>query len=142
LYFVSSRWTGGRSFRRKVRLDLARGEAALRRVAAVDAIEVAEREDEGHAYFLRTEYGRTMLFAGQYLEKYRRRGFPWKVFEIVEAPESQVFLDIVPIGDRLQPSSRRPPFSWEELKGFEGMNENYVLVNAEFDTLRGSSTFG
>jgi hypothetical protein len=136
LYLAASRWTGGRAFRSKVRVDLAQGVAAVRQIKVVEVIEVEEREDEGRAYFLRTEDGETILFAGQYLENYRRRGFPWRTFEIVEAPESRTFLDMVPNGDHLEPSFRRPPFTWEERKGLGGVNENYVFLDADFEALK------
>jgi hypothetical protein len=60
--------------------------------------------------------GNTMLFAGQYLARLKGKGFPWRAFDIVEAPESRIFFGINPAGDRLQPSIKRPPFSWEEAK--------------------------
>jgi hypothetical protein len=43
LYVRAGRWTGGRSLRRLIRADLARGEAALRHVVATDAIEIEEQ---------------------------------------------------------------------------------------------------
>lgn len=136
LYLVASRWTGGRAFRATVRADLREGLAAVRRVSALEAIEVAEREDEGHAYFLRMEDGRTMLFAGQYLETLREQGFPWRLFEIVEAPHSHVFFGIEPLGEPLTPVFLRPPFSWEERKALGPLNENYFFVDTDFDALK------
>jgi hypothetical protein len=140
LYLASSRWTGGPSFRAKVRADLSRGVASVRRISACDAIEVDEREDEGHGYLIRTEDGKTVLFAGQYLETYIRKGFPWKSFDIIEAPESRVFFDIVAAGDRLEPSSRRPPLTWEEAKRFGILTEKYVSLDLDFDALRTGTT--
>jgi hypothetical protein len=139
LYVVSSRWTGGRGFRRAVRADLNGGMARVRRITTIDAIEVAEQEDEGHSYFLLTDDGRTMLFAGQYLDRYRRRGFPWRAFDIIEAPASERFLDLVRAGDRLVPSVRRPPFTWAEVKRFGVLERYRVVDDVDFDLLKRSA---
>ena len=93
---LGSRWTGGRAFRAAVRADLAGGVAAVHRVVAIDAIEVEEQEDEGPSLFILTSDGSTLLMTGQYLEAYRRKGFPWRTFEILEAPASKIFFGLVP----------------------------------------------
>ena len=135
LYRRARRWTGGRGFRAKVRADLSQGVAAVHRVVAVEALEVEQREDEGPAYFLRLAGGETMVFAGQYLEACMRRGFPWREFEIVEAPSSGVFFGIIPRGEKLTPSGRRPPLTWQEFKQFRLANRNYAIVDVPFVTL-------
>jgi hypothetical protein len=140
LYVVSSRWTGGRSFRAKVRADLAGGVAAAHRIVAVDTIQVEEREDEGPAFFVLTEEGETILFAGQYLESYKRKGFPWRSFEILEAPESRIFFGLVPLGARLTPSARRPPFSWEEFKRYRVRDHHYGIIDEDFNALKEAAT--
>lgn len=137
LYVIAGRWTGGRRFRAAVREDLAGGVAAVHAVRAVDAVEVEEGEDEGPAYFLLTHDGATLLFAGQYLGPYKRKGFPWKEFEILEAPRSKIFFGLVPRGERLVPSARRPPFTWEEFKAFaKGKREYAVLDNVDFNAVK------
>ena len=142
LYGRAGRWTGGRATRQQIRADLKRGEVAVRRIVATDAIEVEEREDEGPAFFILTGDGTTMLFAGQYLDRLKRKGFPWTAFDIIEAPESKIFFDITPSGDRLRPSATRPPFTWEEMKSF-GTNEkgDYRTVDVDFSALvRGAAS--
>jgi hypothetical protein len=136
LYKLSGRPTGGRAFRSKVRADLKRGEAARQRIVAVDAIEIEEQEDEGPGFFILTDDGSTMLFAGQYLDRLKTRGFPWRAFDIVEAPESNVFFRIVAAGTRLEPSGRRPPLTWEEAKTFGALNKKYRVLNVPFESLR------
>lgn len=135
LYRLARRWTGGRAFRAQVRADLARGVAAVHRVSVIDAIEVEEQEDEGPAYFLRTSDGHTMIFAGQYLNACKRRGFPWREFEIVEAPASRVFFGLIPRGDTVRPSSRRPPLTWHEFKRFRLADRKYAVLELPFETI-------
>ena len=139
LYRVAGRFTGGRALRAKVRADLTRGQAAVHRIVAVDAIEIEEQEDEGPAFFVLTGDNRTMLFAGQYLDRFKARGFPWRAFDIVEAPESKVFFGITAAGERLPPSGRRGPLTWQEAKSFGTLNAKYRLIDVPFESLRRSS---
>lgn len=120
LYLRAARWSGGRQLRRDIRADLRAGVVAVERLAVTEAIEVEEREDEGPGYILRTADGRALVFAGQDIERYRRKGFPWRAFDVVSAPRSGVFLDLVAQGATLPASSRRPPFSFEELRKYGG----------------------
>lgn len=136
LYRLGRRWTGGPGFRAAVRADLARGVVAVHRVVAVDAVEVEEQEDEGPSFFVLENDGSTLLFVGQYLDAYRRKGFPWKTFEILEAPESKIFFGLSPQGDRLVPSLRRPPLSWEEYKEFVAATRQYGVVDVDFEALK------
>lgn len=136
LYHRSGRWTGGRELRAQIRADLKRGQAAVRRVVATDAIEVEEGEDEGPAFFVKTEDGGTMLFAGQYLGRLKTKGFPWASFEIVEAPDSKRFFGIVAAGSPLKPSARRPPFSWQEATRFGALGGEYRFLDENFDSLK------
>jgi hypothetical protein len=136
LYLISKRWTGGHAFRRKVRSDLQRGTAAVHRISVVDAVEVHEQEDEGPTYFILTEEGRVMFFAGQYLDKYRRKGFPWRTFEIVETPDSRIFLDLEAAGEPVEPSSRREPLSWEETKRLGIVKAKYGTLEVDFASVK------
>lgn len=140
LYWIAGRWTGGRAFRAAVREDVASGMAAAHAVRAVDAVEVEEGEDEGPAYFVLTDQGTTLLFCGQYLAPYQRKGFPWKEFEILEAPRSKIFFGLVPRGERLAPSARRPPFTWEEFKAFAQGKRGYAVVNVDFSAVKERSS--
>ncbi len=53
---------------------------AAHRIDAVEAIEVDEQEDEGPSFFIKTVDGQVILFTGQYLNRLKARGFPWKPF--------------------------------------------------------------
>lgn len=134
-YVIGRRGTGGQALRRRIRADLAKGVAGVHRVVAEDAIEVEQAEDEGPGYFILTSDGRTMLFAGQYLERDKGLGFPWKEFEIVEAPESKVFFGLKPCGERLVPSLVRKPFTWEEYKKFSNAVRYYGVIDVPFGDL-------
>jgi len=136
LYRRSSRWTGGPEFRQQVRRDLARGQLAVRQVEAVDAVAFEEVEDCGPCYILLTSDGRTLLFDGQYLEAYRRRGFPWTCFEIREAPESGVFFGLRKAGERLKPSACVPSLSFAERKALSSFNKSWQTVEVDFATLK------
>jgi len=136
LYALSRRWTGGAAFRAKVRMDLAAGVTQAESFSVLDAIEIEEEEDEGPGFVLRLADGRTMLMAGQYLEPYRRRGFPWSAFQIEAAPHSGQFFRLRRTGERLPLSGTRPPFSWPELKSFGDMDAHYWFLDRDFDSLR------
>jgi hypothetical protein len=136
LYRRSSRWTGGPDFRRQVRRDMARGQLAVRQIEAVDAVEFDEVEDCGPCYVLLTRDGRTLLFDGQYLEAYKRRGFPWTSFQIREAPESGVFFGLRKVGQRLTPSARLPSLSFAERKAVGSFNKSYQSVDIDFAALK------
>jgi hypothetical protein len=138
LYVRSARWTGGRVFRARVRADLERGEIAVRRVVAIDAVEIEEQEDEGPGYFILTADGTTLLFAGQYLDRLKSKGFPWTAFDVSEAPQSNVFFGISAAGDRLKPSARRPPLTFEEGKAYGTFNVKYRTVDVNFVSLKES----
>ena len=139
LYRISGRWTGGPEARRKIRTDLEGGVAVAHRVNAMDAIAVEEQEDEGPTFFLRTDDGRTMFFGGQELYRYCRKGFPWKAFDIFETPESRRLLDIVAAGERLTPSTRRGPLSWELTKRLGLLSKSYGVIDVDFESLRSAT---
>lgn len=136
LFRVSGRWTGGTEFRRQVRRDLADGVVAVRRVRAVDAIEVEEAEDEGPAYFIQTEDDRTLYLAFQELARSKSRGFPWTEFELIEAPHSGVFFSIRKVGEKLVPSRVRAPLTREEARKLGGFDERYRVLDVDFSSLK------
>ena len=136
LLHSSRNWTGGPDFRRKIRQDLAGGVAAVRRVSAVDAIEVEEAEDEGPAYFILTRDGQTLHVAFRELARYKSRGFPWTEFEFIEAPQSNTFFSIKKVGETLEPSQVQPPLNWSEMKRLGGFNKHYQVLDIEFEKLK------
>ena len=134
LFARAKRWTGGREFRQHVKADLKEGSIAVQRVDVVEVIEVEEREDEGPGYFVKTTTDEVMVLMGQDLDKYKRRGFPWKSFEIIRAPVSRVLFGLKKLDVPLPPSFVREPFTWEEFKQFDG--KNYKVIEADFESLK------
>ena len=134
LFVRAKRWTGGGEFRQQVKADLKEGSIAVQRVDVVEAIEVEEREDEGPGYFVKTTTCEVMVLMGQDLDKYKRRGFPWKSFEIIRAPVSKKLFGLKRLDGPLPPSFVREPFTWEEFKQFHG--KNYKVIEADFESLK------
>ncbi|HXV72296.1 MAG TPA: hypothetical protein VEB69_12970 [Acidimicrobiia bacterium] len=135
LFRVSGGWTGGPEFRRRVKEDIVGGVAAVRRVSAVDAIEIEEVEDEGPSYFILTSDGQTLYIGFQELDRHKSRGFPWTEFEIVEAPNSGTFFSLKKIGGKLQPSLVRSQLPWDEMKQI-GFDKRYRVLDVEFAKLK------
>jgi len=135
LFIYARRWTGGPELRQRIRADLAGGVLNVHRIEVVDAIEVAEEEDEGPAYFLQTSDGRVLAFAGQYLDALKRRGFPWRVFEITEAPASKLCFKLKRLEGNVRPAFLRQPFSFAEFRQYSA-NGRYQVVDADFDSLK------
>jgi hypothetical protein len=100
----------------------------------MDAIEVEEKEDEGPSYFLNTADGEVILFTGQYLDDYKQRKFPWRSFEIIEAPNSRVFFGLKQLGNPFEPSAHRLPFNFAEFKKFGG--KKYQPLDMSFGELK------
>lgn len=135
VFRAAGRWTGGPEFRRLVKRDIAGGVAAVRRVSAVDAIEIEEAEDEGPSYFILTNQGLTLYIGFQELDRHKSRGFPWTEFEIVEAPNSGTFFSLRKTGGKLEPSAARRQLPWGELKQI-GFNKRYRILDVEFTKLK------
>ena len=116
IYLRASRWTGGADFRRRVRLDLQANTALVHHIHSRDAVVFEEREDEGPIVFIQTDSGETLVFTGQDLARHVSRGFPWREFEIREAPNSQRCLGLKRCGAPLVPSLVKQPLSPESYK--------------------------
>lgn len=130
------RWTGGRHGVAQIRADLDRGEAAIHHVEVIDAIEIEELEDEGPSYFILTNEKEVLYLSGQWLDGEKRKGFPWKTFEIVEAPASKTFFRLKKTGDRLQPSHVRRALDWNTLKRFKSFTSHYRILDVDFESLK------
>jgi hypothetical protein len=63
-----------------------------------------------------------------------------KKIRAVEAPDSKIFFGINPAGDRLQPSLKRPPFSWEEAKSLGALEGNYRVLDVDFESIKRAAT--
>jgi hypothetical protein len=135
LVFVrAKRWTGGPELRERIRADLQGGVLRLQRIDVAEAIEVTEAEDEGPAYFIKTTEGRVLVFCGQHLDGLKHRGFPWKSFEITEAPASQLYFHLKRLDGTIKPSFLRQPFTSAEFKQYA--RGNYRALDVDFETLK------
>ena len=90
------------------RAELADGVAEVTRYRALEAISVAEAEDEGLSFFLRLQDGEVLIISG---------------------------LDFRPLGQYLPPSTERPPFSEADWERFGALDDG-VLLNVPFESLR------
>jgi hypothetical protein len=135
-FFRWQRWTGGIHGMANIRNDLVRGEIAIHHVEVVDAIEIEEVEDEGPSYFLLTSDKEVLYFSGQWLDREKRKGFPWTTFEIHDAPLSKIFFGLKKTGERLVPSFTRKPLEWNTLKQYGAFNGKYRVLNESFDSLK------
>ena len=130
LFLRAGRWTGGWKLRRRVRQDLAGGQASVLRIEAVSAIEIEEVEDEGPGFVVDTAAGDRVVFAGQYLASAKRRGFPWREFEILEAPSCGVFFGLRKLGEPLEVADRRPPLGLRQARELGLLDHSYVILDA------------
>jgi hypothetical protein len=80
------------------RAELADGVVEVTRYRAVEAISVAEAEDEGLSFFLRLQDGEVVFISGQYLYEFEGTAFPSTLFEVTRTPTSRIMLDFRPLG--------------------------------------------
>jgi len=118
------------------RRDVEAREVDHTRFEIIDAIEVAEEEDEGKHYYLRLADGRVLFLSGQYLYEPVASGrFPSTRITVVRAPDSGVVLSLRPEGDVLAPSSVRSSFTEREhARG--RVPEDGAILETDFDRLR------
>ena len=136
LYCISKKWTGGRTERRKMEKDLKEGKALLIIIEAIECIEVTEQEDEGPGYIIKDKSERTVIFAGQYLLDYERKGFPWTKIGILEAPKSKVFFGLKQLGEPLKPSFVREHLTREEIENIPGPYGEYKFIDIPFENFK------
>ena len=136
LYWRSRRWTGGRDLRARIRRDLKSNSAAVHVLSVVDAIKVEEAEDEGPTFFLKLETGETVAIGGQFLDRFVRRGFPWREFEIREAAESRLFLGLKSRGEPVAPSLVKPPLSRTAVHELGLASVRWKVLPVAFEELR------
>jgi hypothetical protein len=116
--------------------DREAGEVDEAQSEIVDAIEVAEEEDEGRHFYLRLADGRVLFLSGQYLyEPVAAKRFPAARITVIRAPTSGVVLSMRPEGAFLAPSAVRPSFSEREHARGRVPDDGAILVT-DFDRLR------
>lgn len=136
LYVRAGRWTGGRELRNRVRRDLRRGELAHLRVRVVEALEAPEVEDEGPVIFVRTDDGVTLFFSGQELARHKERGFPWREFEVIEAPVSRHFFRLRPLSASFEAVETREPLTFAEAKTLGVLSASFGTLDVGLDELK------
>lgn len=135
LYLRAGRWTGGSELRDRIRRDLERGELARRRVVVVEAVEAPEVEDEGPVFFVREEDGQVLFFAGQHLSREKGKGFPWRAFDIVEAPQSGHFFRLKRRGDPFPDVRTREPLEYAEARELGVLERVWGAIDVDLDDL-------
>lgn len=116
--------------------DLARGSAEVTDYNVVECLEVAEWEDEGVGFFLKTSQGQTLFLQGQYLyDLVEGKAFPCTRFHLARAPLSRTFLGIECAGSYLPPAAKLPAFSAADSKRGQ-VPEDGEIVDAKFETLK------
>jgi hypothetical protein len=117
------------------RAELADGVVEVTRYRAVEAISVAEAEDEGLSFFLRLQDGQVLFISGQYLYEFEGTAFPSTLFEVTRTPTSRIVLHFRPLGQYLPPSTERPAFSEADWERFGALDDG-ALLNVPFESLR------
>jgi hypothetical protein len=120
------------------RAELADGVVEVTRYRALDAIAVAEAEDEGLSYFLRLEDGEVLFVSGQYLYEFEDTTFPSSLFEATRTPTTRILLNFRPLGQYLKPSTERPPFAEADWERFAILDDG-SLLDVPFESLRASA---
>ena len=95
-----------------------------------------EAEDEGPTFFLELETGETVAMSGQFLDRFVRRGFPWRQFEIREGAESRLFLGLEGHGERVVPSLVKPPLSMATVRELGIASVRWKVLPLTFEELR------
>jgi len=135
LFRRAARWTGGRALREAVRRDLERGEIARHTIRVVEALEAPEIEDEGPVFFVRDASGSVLFFSGQDVARDKGRGFPWRTFEIVQAPESGRLFRLKPLGEPFAEVREREPLTYEEARDLGVLASTFGVIERDLDPL-------
>ena len=116
--------------------DAGAGQVDESTFSIVDAIQVAETEDEGLHFFLRVAEGGVLFLSGQHLyDAVRAQRFPSERVTVVRAPASGTVLRFTPNGAYLPPSTTRAAFTDREHARGRVPADGDVL-NVDFERLR------
>ena len=84
--------------------ELETGQVKALHCTVSGVVELAELEDEGPGYFFQVDERRVLFLQGQYLYDYQgREDFPNDCFDVVIVPESNLVIEIRPLGRPLTP---------------------------------------
>jgi hypothetical protein len=120
---------------RKMRADFAAGDALVHTVYVAEAMIVLEHEDEGQTVFVKTTEDETLVFHGQDLELFTKRGFPWQQFEIVEAPQSRFFLKLRRLAPAFNARKFAGPLPYAEAKEYGLFQSRWKPLDVPYDTI-------
>jgi len=115
LYRKGGKLTGGRAFRAQIRKDLDAGLAESEIHEVTEAIEVASKDNQPPAFFLKLSDQRVLYVQGRETLLWKFKGFPWKRFAIRTAPHSGRYLGLLALGDSMDQVTQRPPLNIHEL---------------------------
>ena len=104
---------------------------AVHLIKVEKAIRIEEIEDEGVTIIVLTSDGETILFSSQELKE----SFPWKEFEIIEAPHSKILLNLRRLGDSIHPKEMYSLSDKVDLRDHEKMNGIYKVLDVDFHSL-------
>lgn len=131
LYIRSRRWTGGIELRRQVKNDLAAGVAATTVIDPLSVVEVEELEDEGPSFIVETSTNDTVLLAGQEMDKYKRKKFPWAKFGVIEAPQSKQFFGLKKMGEPISIKQTISPLSYDQARNLGCFDHTFAILDEE-----------
>jgi hypothetical protein len=116
--------------------ELTDGNAEVTTYEVVDAINVAELEDEGSMYYLKLRDGRILFIAGQHLYDFEEeKRFPNTKFRAVRTPRTRELLSFVCLGDYLPATGRGRAFTVADYESGR-VPEDGNVWEGDFDALR------
>ncbi len=109
--------------------DLADGKAQIITFSAIEAIQVAEFEDEGNSYFVHLSDGRVLFLSGQWLDAVEGdKTFPCTEFEVAQAPRSQIVFGMVCRGSYFPPTKEIKSVQADQFQGGEIPELEFVKI--------------
>jgi len=129
LYRVSEKWTGGKRLRGDIRSDLASGEVTITVLEPVVVTEIKEIEDEGPSFIIANKTGELCILSGQEMQKYKSKKFPWSKIGVVRTALSNQFFELRCLGEEIQISELREPFTLKEQKILGLYTDSFVILN-------------
>jgi hypothetical protein len=135
-----------RSAEEHIRVLEAAGELVDVAFTARRAFAVAELGDEGSHYFIELDDGRVLYLSGQYLYDYepisddpevaQPRRFPCSAFTVRRLKHEGYVVDIICVGEVLEPEAVAKPFSRADWKAGLVPRDGEILTDTSYDALK------
>jgi hypothetical protein len=138
LYARARRWTGGAEFRDKVRRDIREGVVRKLHVTVAAAVEFEESGDSGPTFVVTTASGETLLFSGQDYARRKAKGFPWREFEVLDAPNSTIVFGLNRLGEPFKDVARRAPLTYEQARNLGCFQKSFASLPPDWETRLGA----